>query len=176
MLKNIIFSFLFFSFFFSFTKVSFSQIIKYVDMKLVIEKMPEYEQANQLLEALTKQWDLSLKQLSDSIEMLKKDFERDEIFLSQELKKSKQEVISSLEKEYEESQKRYFGFEGELFKKRIELIRPIQDKIYAAIEKIASLRAIDIIFDKNESNSIIFARPELDITSLILKELGISNN
>jgi outer membrane protein len=93
--------------------------------------------------------------------------------LTDELKKKRQDELYNREKEVRDLQKRRFGFEGDLFRKRQELIKPIQDKVYIAIQKLAVERSYDFILDKSEGITVIFADPKLDKSDDVLKEIGV---
>ena len=102
-----------------------------------------------------------------------KDFEGEEVMLSDDLKKKREDELFNHEKEVRDLQRKRFGFEGDLFKKRQELIKPVQDKVYNAIQKIAVNRMYDFILDKSEGITVIFADPKLDKSDDVLKELGV---
>ncbi len=102
-----------------------------------------------------------------------KDFEAEQVMLSDDLKKKREDELFNREKEVRDLQRKRFGFEGDLFKKRQELVKPIQDKVYNAIQKIAISRMYDFILDKSEGITVIFADPKLDKSEDVLKELGI---
>jgi outer membrane protein len=109
------------------------------------------------------------------LDKLYKDYDVEQVMLSDDLKKKREDEIFNKEKEVRDLQKRRFGFEGDLFKKRVELIKPIQDKVYVAIQKLAVDKSYDFILDKSEGITIIFADPKLDRSNDILRELGIKD-
>ena len=102
-----------------------------------------------------------------------KDFDAEQVMLSDDLKKKREDELYNKEKEVRDLQKKRFGFEGDLFKKRQELIKPIQDKVYTAIQKLAVDKTFDFILDKSEGITVIFADPKLDKSDDVLKELGV---
>ena len=104
-----------------------------------------------------------------------KDYDAEQVMLSEELKKKREDQLFNKEKELRDLQRKRFGFEGDLFKKRQELVKPIQDKVYNAIQKISVARGYDFVLDKSEGITIIFADPKLDKSEDVLKELGVKN-
>ena len=110
-----------------------------------------------------------------SLDKMYKDFEAEQVMLSDDLKKKREDQLFVKEKELRDLQRKRFGFEGDLFKKRQELIKPIQDKVYNAVQKIAVARGYDFVLDKSEGITIIFADPKLDKSEDVLKELGVRN-
>ena len=104
-----------------------------------------------------------------------KNFEAEQFMLTEELKKKREDELFVREKEIRELQKRRFGYEGDLFKERQRLVKPVQDRVYNAIQKIAIARAYDFVLDKSEGITVIFADPKLDKSDEILKEMGIKN-
>jgi len=107
------------------------------------------------------------------LEKMYKDFDAEQVMLSEDLKKKREDELFNREKEVRDLQKKRFGFEGDLFKKRQELIKPIQDKVYNAVQKMAVARSYDFILDKSEGITVIFADPKLDRSDDILKDLGV---
>jgi outer membrane protein len=108
-----------------------------------------------------------------SLDKLYRDFEAEQVMLTPELKKRREDQLFAREKELRDLQRRRFGFEGDLFKKRQELVKPVQDKVYSAVQKLASARGYDFVLDKSEGITIIFADPKLDKSEDVLRELGI---
>ena len=144
-----------------------------VDTKYILDKMPEYKDAQKALDQISMQWQKEIDDKQVLLDKMYKDYESEQVMLSEELKKKRQDEIFNREKEVRDLQRKRFGFEGDLFKKRQELIKPIQDKVYNAIQKIAALRLYDFILDKSEGITVIFADPKLDKSEDVLRELGI---
>ena len=144
-----------------------------VDTKYILDKIPDYKDAQKSLDQISEQWqkDIDLKQAE--LDKMNKNFEAEQVILSDELKKKREDELFIREKELRDLQRQRFGFEGDLFKKRQELVKPIQDKVYTAIQKIAVNRQYDIILDKSEGITVIFADPKLDRSEDVLKELGV---
>ena len=144
-----------------------------VDTKFILNKMPEYQDAQKKLDQISEQWQHEIDEKQAALDKMYKDFEAEQVMLSDELKKKREDELFNREKEVRDLQRRRFGFEGDLFKKREELVKPIQDKVYNAIQKIAVNRMYDFILDKSEGITVIFADPKLDKSEDVLRELGI---
>jgi outer membrane protein len=144
-----------------------------VDTKYILEKMPDYKQAQQKLDQFSEQWQKEIDDKQSGLDRMYKDYEAEQVMLSDELKKKREDELFLREKEVRELQRKRFGFEGDLFKRRQELVKPVQDKVYNAIQKIAAARLYDFILDKSEGITVIFADPKLDKSEDVLKELGI---
>lgn len=144
-----------------------------VDSKYILDKMQEYKDAQKKLDQFSEQWQKEIDQKQATLDRMYKEYEAEQVMLSEELKKKREDQLFNLEKELRDLQRKRFGFEGDLFKKRQELIKPVQDKVYNAIQKIAVQRAYDFILDKSEGITVIFADPKLDKSEDVLKELGV---
>jgi outer membrane protein len=144
-----------------------------VDTKYILDKMPDYKEAQKKLDQFSEQWQKEIEGKQAELDKMYKDFEAEQVMLSDELKKKRQTEIFNKEKETRELQRRRFGFEGDLFKRRQELIKPIQDRVYNAIQKIAVAKQYDFILDKSEGITVIFADPKLDRSEDVLRELGV---
>ena len=150
-----------------------AQRIVIVDTKYILGKMPEYTDAQKKLDQTSQQWQKEIDDKQEALNKMYKDYEAEQVMLSEDLKKKREDELFNREKEVRDLQRKRFGFEGDLFKKRQELVKPIQDKVYNAIQKMAFNRLYDIILDKSEGITVIFADPKLDKSEDILKELGI---
>ncbi|MDE3247069.1 MAG: OmpH family outer membrane protein [Bacteroidota bacterium] len=144
-----------------------------VDTKYILDKMPEYKDAQKKLDQVSEQWQKEIETKQAELDKMYKDFDAEQVMLSDVLKKKRQDEIFVKEKETRDLQRKRFGFEGDLFKKRQELVKPVQDKVYNAIQKIAVARQYDFILDKSEGITVIFADPKLDRSEDVLRELGI---
>jgi outer membrane protein len=144
-----------------------------VDTKYILDKMPDYKEAQKKLDQFSIQWQKEIDDKQAALDKMYKDFDAEQVMLSEELKKKREDELFIREKEVRDLQRKRFGFEGDLFKKRQELVKPIQDKVYNAIQKIAVNRAYDFILDKSEGITVIFADPKLDRSEDVLKELGV---
>lgn len=144
-----------------------------VDTKYIMDRIPEYKEAQKTLDVFSLQWQKEIDDKQAALDKMYRDFEAEQVMLSEELKRKREDELFLREKEVRDLQRKRFGFEGDLFKKRQELVKPIQDKVYNAIQKIAVSRSFDFILDKSEGITVIFADPKLDRSEDVLKELGI---
>ncbi len=144
-----------------------------VDTKYILDKIPDYKEAQKSLDVLSEQWQKEIDARQADLDRMYRNFEAEQVMLSDELKKKREDELFMREKELRDLQRKRFGFEGDLFKKRQELVKPIQDKVYMAIQKIASNRQYDFILDKSEGITVIFADPKLDRSEDVLRELGV---
>lgn len=144
-----------------------------VDTRYILDKMPEYRTAQQQLDVMAANWQKEIDSMQLSLDRLYREFDAEQVMLTAELKKRREDQLFIKEKELRDLQRRRFGFEGELFRKRQELVKPVQDKVYNAIQKLAASRGYDFVLDKSEGITIIFADPKLDKSEEVLKELGI---
>ncbi|MEO0000717.1 MAG: hypothetical protein RL766_763 [Bacteroidota bacterium] len=142
-----------------------------IDTRYILGKLPEYAEAQKKLDAFSVQWQKEIDDKQFELDQLYRNFESEKVMLSEELLKKREDDIFNREKALRDLQKKRFGFEGDLFKRRQELVKPIQDKVYNAVQKIAVARQYDLILDKSEGITIIFADPKLDRSDDILKEL-----
>jgi outer membrane protein len=144
-----------------------------IDTKYILDRMPEYKEAQQKLDLASEQWQKEIEAKQAQLDAMYRSFEAEQVMLSETLRKKREDELFNREKELRDLQKRRFGFEGDLFKKRQELVKPIQDKVYNAIQKLATERQYDFILDKSEGITVIFADPKLDRSDDILKALGV---
>ena len=146
-----------------------------VDMDYIFKNIPAYERANEQLNQISKKWQAEVEAIQIEAQTLYKNYQNEVVFLSQEQKKAKQDAIVSKEKEAADLKKKYFGPEGELFKKRTALMTPIQEEVYNAVKDIADLRGYQLILDRASDSGIIFGSPKVDISNEVLSKLGYSN-
>ena len=145
-----------------------------VDMEYILKNIPAYEMANEQLNQVSTRWQKEVETKAKEAETLYKNYQADMVFLTDEQKKKKEEEILAKEKEATELRNKYFGPEGELYKKRQSLMNPIQDDIYNAIKKVADEKGYQTIFDRASSANIIYASPRIDVSNLVLEKLGYS--
>ena len=153
----------------------FSQKYAIIDTRYILDKMPEYKEAQKQLDDIAASWTKDIDGKQSELDKMYKDYEAEQVMLSDDLKKKREDQLFNKEKELRDLQRKRFGFEGDLFKKKQELVKPIQDKVYNAIQKISVLRGYDFVLDKSEGITIIFADPKLDKSEDVLKELGVKN-
>lgn len=146
-----------------------------IDMEYIMSNIPAYERANEQLNQVSKKWQAEVEALDNSARTLYKNYQNEVVFLSEAQKKEREQAIVDKEKEAAELKKKYFGPEGELYKKRTALIEPIQDEIYNAVKGIAQSKGFQLILDRASDNGIIFASPAIDISNEVLSKLGYSN-
>lgn len=153
---------------------AYAQKFALVDMEYILKNIPSYEMANEQLNQVSLRWQKEVEAKAKEAETLYKNFQADMVFLTDEQKKKKEEEIMAKEKEATELRNKYFGPEGELFKKRQSLMKPIQDDIYNAIKKVSEERGYQAIFDRASSANIIYASPRIDVSNEVLDKLGFS--
>tara|TARA_B100000609_G_C17209315_1_gene432843 strand:- start:60 stop:569 length:510 start_codon:yes stop_codon:yes gene_type:complete len=155
-----------------FSLTTYAQKFAYVESDYILERVPEYQSAQEQLDKLTLSWQEEIEQLYLEIDQLYKKYQADQILLTQEMKIKRENEIINKEKAAKELQRKRFGPEGDLFTKRQELVKPIQDKIYNAIQDLATEKRYGVIFDKSGELSMLFADPDLDKSDDILRMLG----
>ena len=143
-----------------------------VDMEYILKNVPSYEMANEQLNQVSQRWQREVDDLAKEAEAMYKNYQSEMVFLTDEQKKKKEEEIVAKEKEATELRYKYFGPQGELYKKRQSLIKPIQDEVYNAIKKVSEERGYSVIFDRASSESIIFASPRIDVSNEVLTKMG----
>jgi outer membrane protein len=144
-----------------------------IDTKYILSKVPEYTLADKKLQDLSNQWQKEIDDKQALLNQMYKDYDAEQFMLSDELKKKREDELFNKEKELRDLQKRRFGYEGDLFKQRQALVKPLQDKVYNAVQKIAVARGYDFILDKSEGITVIFADPKLDKSDDVLREMGV---
>jgi outer membrane protein len=162
-------------FFCCFTAVSFVSRAQmaFVDSKYILTRMPDYPDSLAKLNNQTAFWQKEVDDKQAILEKMKKDFEKDEALLTDDTKKKRTDQIFYYEKDLRDLQRRYFGFEGDLYKKKQELIKPIEDRVNMAIKSTATRLSYTVVLDKSEGNTVMYAKSTLDITEEVEKELGI---
>ena len=143
-----------------------------IDMEYILKNVPAYERANEQLNQVSKKWQAEVEALTTEAQTLYKNYQSEAVFLSDEQKAKREEAIVSKEKEAAELKKKYFGPEGELYKKRESLMAPIQDEIYNAVKEISDQKGYSLILDRASDAGIIFASPKIDISNEVLTKLG----
>lgn len=146
-----------------------------IDMEYILKQIPAYEQANQQLETLSKQYQSEIEAKAAEAKKLYESYQKEAESLTATQKTAKEEAIVAKEKEAAELRKTHFGPEGTVMRKRQELITPIQDAIYNAVKAVATRQGYDMVLDRASAQSMIFASPRIDISNEILSELGYSN-
>lgn len=171
MKKSILLSLLFIAF----ACTAHAQKFALIDMEYILKNVPAYERANEQLNQVSKRWQSEVEALAQEAKTLYKNYQSEAVFLSEEQKTQKEEAVVAKEKEAGELKRKYFGPQGELFKKRESLMKPIQDEIYNAVKELAENKGYSVIIDRASAASIIFASPKIDISNDVLSKLGYSN-
>ena len=143
-----------------------------LDMEYILKNIPAYERANEQLNQVSKKWQAEVEAINTEAQTMYKNYQNEVAFLSNEQKKAKQDAIMKKEQEASELKRKYFGPEGELFKKRSSLMSPIQDDIYNVVRDIADLRGYQLVLDRASDSGIIFGSPKIDISDEVLSKLG----
>jgi len=145
-----------------------------IDSKYILEKVPEYKAAQAQLDMFSKNWQAEVDNKMKEVDRMYKAYQAERAMLNDDMRKNREEDIMNKEKAAKDLQKQYFGYEGELFKKRQELVKPVQDKVYNAVQKMAVARGYDLVLDKAGGVTMFYADPKLDRSDEVLKSLGIS--
>lgn len=151
---------------------AYGQKFGYVDSDFILNSIPEYKAAKSELDKLSNDWQKEIELKYAEIEKLRKAYQAEQILLTDEMKKKRETEIATREAEARDLQKDKFGVDGELFKKRMELIKPIQDKVYNAVKAVADKSGMAVIFDKNSDLTILYSNPKFDKSQAVLDYLG----
>ncbi len=149
-----------------------AQKYAYVNSQYILDNIPEYKAAMQQLDQISVNWQKEIEAKYAVIDKLYKDFQAEQILLTEDMKRKREAEITAKEKEVKEFQKAKFGYEGELFKKKQELVKPIQDKIYNAVKKMATDQSYAVIFDKSSDLTMLYTNPKYDKSDEILNAMG----
>jgi outer membrane protein len=145
-----------------------------IDSKYILEKVPEYKTAQDQLDAFSKNWQSEVDNKMKDVDRMYKSYQAERAMLNDDMRKKREDEIMSKEKAAKDLQKQYFGYEGDLFKKRQELVKPVQDKVYNAVTKMATARGYDLVLDKAGGVTMFYADPKLDRSDEVLKSMGIN--
>lgn len=151
-----------------------AQKIAMVDMEYIMKNIPTYETATEQLNQVSKKWQSEVDLQTQEVQQLYKNYQTELVFLSEEMKVQREEEIIAKEKAAQDLKRKYFGQDGELFKKRESLMKPIQDEIYTALQEITKDKGYDLVFDRSSAMSVVIASPKLDISDEVLRKLGYS--
>ena len=149
-----------------------AQKVAVVDINLILESLDDYKSAQTEVDKIAARWRQEIEQEFDKVKGMYNKYQAEQVLMSEEMRQQQEQEILTKEKDIREMQKAKFGPEGELFKKRQELIRPVQDKVYGLIESYANERGYDFIFDKSSSSGSIFANPQFDKTEDLIQRLA----
>ncbi len=165
---------LFLGLFLAFATSSYSQKFALIDMDYILKNISSYETANQQLEAVSKKWQTEVETAQQEVQNMYKTYQSEIVFLSADQKTKRENEIVAKEKAVQELKRKYFGPEGEVFKRREALVKPIQDDIYNAVKEISETKGYQLIIDRASATSVIFASPRIDISNEVLAKLGYS--
>lgn len=157
------------------TAMAVAQKYAFVDSEYIRKNIPAFTTAQEQLDKLSKQWEKEIADGYAIVEQMYKSYQSEAVLLSQDMKAKREEAIINKEKEMKALQNKYFGMEGDLFKKREELVKPIQDEILKAIKEIAVDGSYAVIFDTAAGGNILFANPKFDLSDQVLEKLGYKN-
>ena len=146
--------------------------VAYVDMQYILKNIPQYETANEQLNMISKRWQKEIDAAQQEAQSLATNYQTEQIFLSADMKQKREEEILAKEQEVLELKRQYFGQDGEWYKKREALLKPIQDEIYNAIQEIANEKRYDVVKDRSSEPSLIYMSSKLDISDQVLEKLG----
>ncbi|ALJ01284.1 hypothetical protein DC20_07000 [Rufibacter tibetensis] len=158
-----------------FGRDAYAQRFGYIDSGFILQKMPAYANAQSEVEKLSQTWQKEIEGMRAELEKLQKSYQAEEILLTPDMKKKRQEELNRKDTELREFQRKMFGFEGALFKRRQELIRPAQDQLFEAVEKIVRARGLNFMFDKSGDVVMLYTDPRHDYTEFVLEELGLAS-
>lgn len=152
---------------------AWGQKFGYIDTEFIMTKLPEYAQAQVELNKLSDTWQKEIEAQKKDLDKLYRTYQAEEVVLTEAMKKKRQDEILKKEQEIKAYETKQFGYEGQLFKKRIELNKPVQDKIFEAVEKVVKARKLDFMFDRNGDLTMLYANPTHDYTEFVLEEMGL---
>jgi outer membrane protein len=155
--------------------MAIAQKYAFVDSEYIRKNIPAFTTAQEQLDKLSKQWEKEVTDGMAIVEQMYKSYQTESVLLSSDMKTKREEAIIAKEKEMKDLQNKYFGVEGDLFKKREELVKPVQDEILKAIKEIAVEGSYAVIFDTASGGNILFANPKFDISDQVLEKLGYKN-
>ncbi|MCU0340046.1 MAG: OmpH family outer membrane protein [Spirosomaceae bacterium] len=148
----------------------------YMDMEFVTSKMPEYQKAQTELDKFSDRWAKEIQDKYAEVDRLQRLYQAEEVLLTDEMKRKRNQEISDKEREAREYNNKIFGFEGMLFQKKKELIKPVTDQVYKAVERVCRQRRLDMLVDKSSEFVIIYSNPVHDYTDYVMEELGLSTD
>lgn len=158
-----------------FSSVLFAQKWAYVNTEYILEKIPAYKEAKRQLDNISQRYQKEIEEIYSEADKLYKAYQNDKVLLSEEMRKKREQEIVEKENQAKKLQKKYFGKNGELFQKRQELIKPIQDEVYEAVKEIAGERNYALIIDTAAGATVLYSDPRYDKSDEVLKKLGYRN-
>lgn len=153
--------------------IAFAQKSGYVNTQSILQLMPEYKTAQQEIDAASQKWQKELEEKYQKIETLYKKYQSEEVLLPDDIKKQRQDEILDAEREAKEFKQKKFGYDGELYKLQDEKVKPLQEKVYNAVETVAKEKKIDFVFDKAGNTGLLYTNALFDLTDLVIQKLGL---
>ncbi len=147
----------------------------YIDASYILQKMPEYDEVQQELDKVSKQWQEEISAMRVDVQSMYDAYQSEEVLLTEEMKQERLEAIKEKEETTKAYHRKVFGYEGLFFLKKKELLKPVQDKLFDAVEKIAKDKRLELVFDKSGDYAIIYSNPVHDYTDFVLEELGLGD-
>ncbi|RDV14120.1 OmpH family outer membrane protein [Pontibacter diazotrophicus] len=158
------------------TSVSHAQKIGYIDSNFILSKMPAFNKVQQEMDKYAAGWQKEVETLQQESDKLKQDYKAEEVLLTEQMKKKRQAEITKKDNELRDYQRKVFGYEGMMFKRRQELMRPVQDEVFEAVEKVSKSKGVQMMFDKSGDLVMIYTNPVHDYTEYVLEELGLASD
>ncbi|MFD3002194.1 OmpH family outer membrane protein [Pontibacter toksunensis] len=159
-----------------FSSVSHAQKIGYIDSNFILGKMPAFTKVQQEMDKYAAAWQKEVELLQQESDKLKQDYKAEEVLLTEQMKKKRQSEITKKDNELRDYQRKVFGYEGMMFKRRQELMRPVQDEVFTAVEKVSKAKGVQMMFDKSGDLVMIYTNPVHDYTEYVLEELGLASD
>ncbi|MEM9329346.1 MAG: OmpH family outer membrane protein [Bacteroidota bacterium] len=156
--------------------LTFAQKFGYVDTNYILGRLPEYKQAQAEIDKLAQAWEAEIQEMIKEAESMEASFQAEEVLLTVDMRSDREAEIERQWKEIKDHQKQVFGFEGLYFLKKKELVKPVQDKVFEAVERVAKNNRLQIVFDKSGDLVMIYTDPIHDYTDFVLEELGLGQN
>lgn len=156
----------------AFIGITSAQKYGFIDSGYVLDNIPAYRAAQEQLNQLSVQYQKELESMHAEIEQMYQDFQAESVLLSEDMKRKREDVIITKEKDYKQLQRKYFGPDGDLFKKRQALVKPVQDDVFNAVQEIANEGSYAVIFDKAGGTTLFFTNPKFDLSDQVLQKLG----
>ena len=151
-----------------------AQSYAFIDSDYILKNVPEYVEAKERLDKMAERWTKEIEERYEVIKTKKSSFDREEVLLPKEEKEKRKAEIEKLEKDVIDLQTQHFGFEGDYFQKRQELVKPIQDRVFTAMKKVAKREGYSFVFDKANQSNLVYAEKEFDMSDSVLEEMGIT--
>jgi outer membrane protein len=155
-------------------RLASAQTYAYIDSDYILENVPEYSEAKERLDKMAERWTKEIEDRYATIKDLKSKYDREEVLLPKEEREKRKSEIQKLEQEAIDLQTQHFGSNGDYFQKRQELVKPIQDRVFTAMKKVAKREGYTFVFDKANQSNLLYAEKEFDISNDVLEEMGIS--